>query len=183
MKATPLIRQKPEPVVVPVAPTPIDPSPLGRLSVLRPHSDAAPVIVVVPEAPPVPRKVSVPSPTIVNGHAVRPHTVINSVFVRFGVDVDEITSNRRTPRVVSARAVMVCALREFTTRSYPEIAKLMGRPNHSSSITSHQRLIWLLTLDFGDARRAVPFSDGTKDIGDLLAAVRADIMGETNGKH
>lgn len=42
--------------------------------------------------------------------------------------------------VVLARALCVHAARESTNMSYPEIARALGRPNHSSVITAHQRI-------------------------------------------
>jgi chromosomal replication initiator protein len=57
-----------------------------------------------------------------------------------GVDPVELMGKGRHKRVVLARAVCVHLCRQHTTHSYPEIAKGMGRPNHSTVITAHQRL-------------------------------------------
>lgn len=57
-----------------------------------------------------------------------------------GVDPVELMGKGRHKRVVLARAVCVQLCRQHTTHSYPEIAKGLGRPNHSTVITAHQRL-------------------------------------------
>lgn len=57
-----------------------------------------------------------------------------------GVDPVELMGKGRHKRVVLARAICVHLCRQHTTHSYPEIAKGMGRPNHSTVITAHQRL-------------------------------------------
>lgn len=67
-----------------------------------------------------------------------------------GVDPAELMGKGRHKRVVLARAVCVHLCRQHTTHSYPEIAKGMGRPNHSTVITAHQRLTGQLGT-IGDA--------------------------------
>jgi chromosomal replication initiator protein len=42
--------------------------------------------------------------------------------------------------VVLARAVSTALARRLTSASYPEIARAIGRPNHSTVITAHRRL-------------------------------------------
>ena len=56
------------------------------------------------------------------------------------VDPAEFAGSGRHKRVVLARALTVQISRELTTMSYPEIARAMRRPNHSTVITAHQRL-------------------------------------------
>lgn len=67
-----------------------------------------------------------------------------------GVDPVELMGKGRHKRVVLARAICVHLCRQHTTHSYPEIAKGMGRPNHSTVITAHQRLSGQLST-IGDA--------------------------------
>ncbi len=57
-----------------------------------------------------------------------------------GATEAEVRSRTRAPHVVLARALAVLWCREFTGMSYPEIARELGRPNHSSVITALQRL-------------------------------------------
>lgn len=58
----------------------------------------------------------------------------------FRVRYDQLGDSGRHKRVVAARMFIVHLMREHTKYSYPEIARMMGRPNHSTVITAHQRL-------------------------------------------
>lgn len=60
------------------------------------------------------------------------------------VDQSEMAGTGRHRRVVLARSIGVYLARRLTTLSFPEIARAMGRPNHSSVITAHNRLLALL---------------------------------------
>jgi len=71
---------------------------------------------------------------------VRIDDVVRGVCEALGVGPAEFAGRGRHRRVVLARALVVHLGRELTTASYPEIARAMGRPNHSSVITAHQRL-------------------------------------------
>lgn len=53
----------------------------------------------------------------------------------------------RHPRVVMARAIITHLARQLTTLSYPEIARAIGRPNHSTVITAFQRFAKQLEVD------------------------------------
>jgi chromosomal replication initiator protein len=79
---------------------------------------------------------------------------IDSIYTEIcrcmGVDPVELMGKGRHKRVVLARAICVHLCRQHTTHSYPEIAKGMGRPNHSTVITAHQRLSGQLAT-IGDA--------------------------------
>ncbi len=57
-----------------------------------------------------------------------------------GVSASEFMGRGRHKRVVLARSIAATLCRRFTTMSYPEIARAMGRPNHSTIITACQRL-------------------------------------------
>lgn len=50
----------------------------------------------------------------------------------FGVTWEDISGRGRHPLVVAARRTLWSALRRNTTLSGPEIARLTGRPNHST---------------------------------------------------
>jgi chromosomal replication initiator protein len=56
------------------------------------------------------------------------------------VSASEFMGRGRHKRVVLARSIAATLCRRFTTMSYPEIARAMGRPNHSTIITACQRL-------------------------------------------
>lgn len=66
---------------------------------------------------------------------------INAEICRtLGVTVQEMMGIGRHPKVVLARSVIAYLARKLTTLSFPEIAKQMGRPNHSTIITAHKRI-------------------------------------------
>ena len=56
------------------------------------------------------------------------------------VDLGEMMGRGRHARVVLARSVVAYLSRRLTTLSFPEIARAMGRPNHSTVITAQKRL-------------------------------------------
>lgn len=75
--------------------------------------------------------------------AIKPiqvETITQVVAEALGVELSEVLGRGRHKRVVLARALTVHLSKELTTRSYPEIARAMNRPNHSSVITARQRL-------------------------------------------
>ncbi|MGD9690683.1 MAG: DnaA/Hda family protein [Phycisphaerales bacterium] len=71
---------------------------------------------------------------------VRFQTIISAVCAVVGVSEAEVLSSGRHALVVLARALCVLAARETTSMSYPEIARALGRPNHSTVITAFQRI-------------------------------------------
>ena len=66
--------------------------------------------------------------------------IMGTICRELRVDPAEFSGSGRHKRVVLARALTVQLARELTTMSYPEIARAMRRPNHSTVITAHQRL-------------------------------------------
>lgn len=75
---------------------------------------------------------------------VRPEQIISRVCETLRVADAELRGTGRHPRVVLARGLIVHLCRALTTLSFPEIARAMGRPNHSSVVTSGKRLAALL---------------------------------------
>ncbi|HYE01915.1 MAG TPA: DnaA/Hda family protein [Phycisphaerales bacterium] len=74
---------------------------------------------------------------------VRPLRVehVTGVVCRdLNVELDELMGRGRHPRVVLARSVTAFLCRRLTTLSFPEIARGMGRPNHSTVVTAVQRV-------------------------------------------
>lgn len=67
-------------------------------------------------------------------------TIVGEVCRCLTVDRVEFVGKGRHKRVVLARAVCGHLCRKLTTLSYPEIARGMGRPNHSTIITACKRL-------------------------------------------
>lgn len=94
---------------------------------------------------------------------VRLEEIVALVCQRLSVTLTEVAGRGRHPRVVLARAASTWLARKHTRASYPEIARALGRPNHSTVITAHQRLGALLaqavTADCGDGRGVRPVVD------------------------
>lgn len=85
-----------------------------------------------------------------HGGARRPLTpaqVVTSICDRLGVTHAELAGRGRHHRVVLARAMSTAVARRLTSASYPEIARAIGRPNHSTVITAHQRMTELIGRD------------------------------------
>jgi len=71
---------------------------------------------------------------------IRVESISSQTCTELGVDPADLGAPTRHKRVVLARAVITHLARQFTTMSYPEIARAIGRPSHSTVITAHQRL-------------------------------------------
>jgi chromosomal replication initiator protein len=63
-----------------------------------------------------------------------------TVCEELGVTEAQLAGRGRHAQVVLARAVLIQLCRELTTMSFPEIARAMGKSNHSTVITAAQRL-------------------------------------------
>ncbi len=63
------------------------------------------------------------------------HLVRDGVLSRMAVPREEFEGIGRHPKAFWARRVVVYMAKRLTHLSYPEIAQLMARPNHSSVIT------------------------------------------------
>jgi chromosomal replication initiator protein len=74
-------------------------------------------------------------------------TIIEQVCKALSVDVGEFAGKGRHKRVVFARSISSHLCRQLTTQSFPEIARAMGRPNHSTVITAQRRLQKQLDAD------------------------------------
>lgn len=66
--------------------------------------------------------------------------ISSEVCRTLGVTVQEMMGVGRHPKVVLARSIISLLARRLTTLSFPEIARQMGRPNHSTVITAQKRL-------------------------------------------
>ncbi len=66
--------------------------------------------------------------------------IARTVCRELGVEMGDLMSKGRHKRVVLARSMVAQTARSLTTRSYPEIARVMARRNHSTVITAHQRV-------------------------------------------
>ncbi len=66
--------------------------------------------------------------------------IVRVVCERLSVEAAELADKHRHPRVVLARALCTHLARAVIGMSYPEIARSIGRPNHSTVLTAHQRI-------------------------------------------
>ena len=66
--------------------------------------------------------------------------IVDHVCQALAVDAAEFSGKGRHKRVVFARSVAAVLSRQLTTQSFPEIARAMGRGNHSTIITAQRRL-------------------------------------------
>ncbi|MCC6907020.1 MAG: AAA family ATPase [Phycisphaerales bacterium] len=103
---------------------------------------------------------------------VRIETISAQTCTELGVDSSDLGAPTRHKRVVLARAVITHLARQFTTMSYPEIARAIGRPSHSTVITAHQRLQKQVE---SDESYGIGPEGETMTIRDLLARLRASI--------
>ncbi|MCC5822020.1 MAG: AAA family ATPase [Phycisphaerales bacterium] len=65
--------------------------------------------------------------------------IIDTVCRELAVTRDDLGGKGRAKKVVLAREIIVHLGKRHTGRSYPELAMAIGRPNHSTVITAHQR--------------------------------------------
>ncbi|MCC7389576.1 MAG: ATP-binding protein [Phycisphaerales bacterium] len=109
---------------------------------------------------------------------VRFDTILREVCQMLRVEAADLFGRGRHRRVVVARAVAVRLSRELTTLSYPEIAKALHRPNHSTVITADQRIG--RQMEQGESVGCGPdLSDLT--MSDLVARARGRVL-EAAGK-
>lgn len=66
--------------------------------------------------------------------------ILERVCRSLRVDASDLMGRGRHARVVLARALVTYLARRLTTMSYPEIARSMNRPNHSTVITAFNRV-------------------------------------------
>lgn len=117
-----------------------------------------------------PRRAHTPGP-------VRLDAIIRTVCEQMRVDTDDLFGRGRHRRVVLARGLIVSLARECTTLSFPDIARGMRRPNHSTVITARNRLQRQIAA--GEQAGCGPDLAGLT-IGDLLARARSAVV-ESSG--
>lgn len=71
---------------------------------------------------------------------IRVERICDEVCRTLRVDGPEMMGRGRHKRVVLARSLVAHLARSMTTLSFPEIARAMGRPNHSTVVTACQRI-------------------------------------------
>lgn len=80
---------------------------------------------------------------------LRPDDIVEAVVRRLDVDRTQLAEGGRHKRVVLARGLVAYLIRELTTLSFPEIARLFGREGHSSVLGADRRLRRMLEEDDG----------------------------------
>lgn len=118
------------------------------------------------------------------GVAVRPRRPVPITLIqaeiarRLRVEHSDMAGKGRHPRVVLARSIVVHIARRLTTLSFPEIARAMNRPNHSSVITAHNRLLGQLKDRVGAPRAsadALVANPGDQGRARLLAEMNVEV--------
>lgn len=109
---------------------------------------------------------------------IRFDAIVAVVCGALGVLVSDLGAPSRHPKVVLAREMVTHLGRQHTTLSYPEIARAIGRPNHSTVITSHQRLKWKLEAKVGHECRSVYWGDKRMDLGQALQRASDTLNGK-----
>ena len=66
-------------------------------------------------------------------------TIISRICSEMMVSKSDLTGKGRQKKVVMARELIVHTARSLTSKSFPEIAYAIGRPNHSTVITAAKR--------------------------------------------
>jgi len=90
-----------------------------------------------------------------------------------GIEVSEVYGPSRHRRAVLARSVAVCLAKEITTHSFPEIARMLHRRNHSTVVTQRKR--FRAEMDRGGACRCGGDLDGLR-VADLYDRVRTRVL-------
>lgn len=99
---------------------------------------------------------------------VRLETVVERVCRTLRVERSELMGRGRHPRVVLARRLVAVLGREMTTASFPEIARVLGRPSHSTVFSAHRRIV--RDIDSGAA------AQGCADLGSMTVRELRDLV-------
>jgi chromosomal replication initiator protein len=81
-----------------------------------------------------------PAPALRPRRPIAAQTIVSEVCRGLNVDLSDFMGKGRHQRVVLARSLCSYICRRLTTLSFPEIARAMGRTNHSTVITAHRRV-------------------------------------------
>ncbi|MFM9956747.1 MAG: DnaA ATPase domain-containing protein [Phycisphaerales bacterium] len=103
---------------------------------------------------------------------VRMSAILSTVCERLGVEPSDVLGRGRHKRVVLARSVCSWLARQLTTHSFPEIARALGRENHSTVVTACQRL--KAALERGDSCDCGPGLELTLE--GLIQSLRAEVL-------
>lgn len=103
---------------------------------------------------------------------VRIPTIIEAACEAMQVDRADALGASRHRRAVLVRGIIALLARELTTRSYPEIAKAMGRSTHSTIHAAAGRVQRLV-----EERAPIDAADGPCGADELVARVRRAVLG------
>lgn len=81
-----------------------------------------------------------PSPITRPRRPVPAELIVAVICEELSIDRATFIGRSRHPRAVLARSLGSYLCRELTTMSYPEVARALGRPNHSTVITADKRV-------------------------------------------
>jgi chromosomal replication initiator protein len=109
---------------------------------------------------------------------VRLEAIRDEVCRTMRVEPTDLLGSGRHARVVLARGLIVRLARELTAMSFPEIARGLKRPNHSTVITAHKRVC--SQLESG-AMLKIGSDFAGLTLADLLARVRGRVL-EASGR-
>lgn len=104
---------------------------------------------------------------------IRFEQIVETVCEALRTPVSDLLGRGRHTRVVLARGMAAHLARELTTMSYPEVARAMNRPNHSSAITAHQRV--RRKIESGAACEIGPEFEGMS-VADLAARLTREVI-------
>lgn len=71
---------------------------------------------------------------------VRIDLIVQTVCEHLAVEKQQVMARSRHSRIVLARSIIIHLARQLTTLSYPELARALSRPNHSTIVTAAQRI-------------------------------------------
>lgn len=71
---------------------------------------------------------------------IRLEHIVRTICRELNVEQAQVSGRNRHRRVVLARSIIIYLAREMTTLSYPELARALGRSNHSTIVTAAQRI-------------------------------------------
>jgi chromosomal replication initiator protein len=104
---------------------------------------------------------------------IRVDTIAEVVCRGLRVDMSEVLGTGRHKRVVLARSISAWLSRQLTAHSFPEIAKALHRPSHSTIVTQCQKV--QRQIDAGEPVDAGPEFDGVR-LGDLCERLRNEVL-------
>ncbi len=107
---------------------------------------------------------------------IRIEHIIAHVGRVLGVEFDELSGDGRRARVVLARSIIARLARRLTRLSFPEIARAMGRPTHSTVIAQVQRMeAWMDP----ESTRTVDLNGEHLTIAELCERIERDLTAMT----